>query len=31
MVSFSALDEDRLTADLLPMAYEKEVGLMVAI
>jgi aryl-alcohol dehydrogenase-like predicted oxidoreductase len=28
MVSFSALDEDRLAADLLPMAHEKGVGLI---
>ena len=28
MVAYSALDEDRLTADLLPMAHEKEVGLI---
>lgn len=28
MVSYSALDEDRLAADILPMAYEKGVGLI---
>jgi predicted aldo/keto reductase-like oxidoreductase len=28
MVSYSALDEDRLAADILPMAYENGVGLI---
>ena len=28
MVSYSALDEDRLTADILPMAHDNEVGLI---
>jgi predicted aldo/keto reductase-like oxidoreductase len=28
MIAYSAFDEDRLAADLLPMAHEKEVGLI---